>query len=93
MESTPRRPRVWYFFSDDLPDGEILVPIKCQHGLAFAVRPNSGMDQVMLDRLNENTEFVLGVGLGILNAGDEDKPDAGDEPDSGDEDEPPEREE
>ena len=87
MES-PRSPRVWYFFSDELPDGEILVPITSKHGLAFAVRPNSGMDQPMLDRLNENTEFVLSLGLGILNVGDEGTPEDGDEPD-----EPPEGEE
>jgi hypothetical protein len=92
MES-PRRGRVWYFFSEDLPDGEILVPITSEHGLAFAVRPNSGMDQLMLDQLNKTTEFVLGIGLGILNVGDEGKPDVGEEPDVGNEDEPPEREE
>lgn len=73
MES-PRRPRAWYFFSEDLPDGEILVPIRCEHGLAFAVRPNSGMNQQMLDQLNETADFVLGVGLAQLNVGDEDKP-------------------
>lgn len=64
-------PRAWYFFSDDLPDGEILVPIKSKHGLAFAVRPNAGMEQRMLDQLNETAEFVLGVGLAHLDTDDE----------------------
>lgn len=71
---SPRRPRVWYFFSEDLPDGEILMPIKCKHGLAFAVRPDSGMEENMLDQLNETAEFVLGVGLAHLDGEDEDEP-------------------
>jgi len=72
MES-PRGPRVWYFFSDDLPDGEILVPIKSEHGLAFAVRPGK-MPQEMLDRLNEAADHVLGVGLAHLDVGHTGKP-------------------
>lgn len=72
MES-PRRPRVWYFFSDDLPDDEILVPIKCEAGLAFAVRPGK-MTPEMLNRLNENVEHLMGVGLAHLDIGGTDKP-------------------
>lgn len=74
MES-PRGPRrVWYFFSDDLPDGEILVPITSEHGLCFAVRPEAGMDQNMLDRLNENVDHLMSVGIARLDVGDTDKP-------------------
>lgn len=75
MES-PRhpRPRVWYVFSDDLPDGELIVPIKSAYGLAFAVRRNAGMSQEMLDQLNETADFVLGVGLAHLDGAGEDKP-------------------
>lgn len=73
MES-PRGPRVWYFFSDDVPESELIVPIKSDHGLAFAVRPKAGMDQKMLDRLNEAAEHVLGVGLAHLDIGRNDKP-------------------
>ncbi|MEW2424874.1 hypothetical protein AB0911_30540 [Streptomyces nigra] len=73
MES-PSRPRAWYFFSDDLPDGEILMPIKSKHGLAFAVRPNAGMEQEMLDQLNKTAEFVLGVGLAHLDTADGEPP-------------------
>lgn len=72
MES-PRGPRVWYFFSDDLPDGEILVPIKSGYGLAFAVRPGT-MQEEMLDRLNQAADHVLGVGLAHLDVGYSDKP-------------------
>ena len=87
MES-PRGPRrVWYFFSDDLPDGEILVPITSEHGLCFAVRPKAGMDQTMLDRLNENVDHLMSVGIARLDVG------LTDEPPEGDEDEPPERKE
>jgi hypothetical protein len=76
MESpqSPRSPRVWYFYSDDLPDDEILVPIKNEHGLAFAVRPGPWMSPEMLDRLNEAAEHVLGVGLAHLDVGRIDKP-------------------
>lgn len=77
MES-PRGPRVWYFFSDDLPDGEILVPIKSEHGLAFAVRPGT-MQPEMLDRLNQAADHVLGVGLAHLDVGQSDKPPEGEE--------------
>lgn len=72
MES-PRRPRVWYFFSEDLPDGEILVPIKCEYGMAFAVRPGT-MTPEMLNRLNENVDHLMSVGLARLDIGSTDKP-------------------
>ncbi|MEU7384737.1 hypothetical protein AB0A91_33150 [Streptomyces sp. NPDC042207] len=63
---SPRR-RVWYFFSDDLPDGELIVgPIVSEHGLAFAVRPDAGMDKDMLARLNATADHVLSVGLAHL---------------------------
>ncbi|MEV8396197.1 hypothetical protein ACFVAF_34760 [Streptomyces sp. NPDC057596] len=55
--------RVWYFFSDDVPEDELLVPIRTEHGLAVAVRPNAGMDEPMLDRLNGVADHVVGVGL------------------------------
>lgn len=63
---SPPRPRVWYFFSGDLPDGELIMPIKTRYGLAFAVRPDAGMEQEMLDQLNKTADFVLGVGLAHL---------------------------
>jgi hypothetical protein len=72
MES-PRRPRVWYFFSEDLPDGEILVPIKCEYGMAFAVRPGL-MAPEMLNRLNENVDHLMGVGLARLDIESDDMP-------------------
>ncbi|WP_020141171.1 hypothetical protein [Streptomyces sp. 351MFTsu5.1] len=64
MES-PQSPTAWYFFSDDLPDGEVIVPIKTPYGLAFAIR-RGAMTQEMLDGLNQTAEFVLGVGLAHL---------------------------
>lgn len=54
-------PTAWYFFSDDLPDGEVILPIKNQHGLAFAVR-RGAMEQSTLDDLNRTMRFVLSVG-------------------------------
>lgn len=70
MESP--RGRVWYFFSDELPDGELIMPVKNRYGLAFAVR-RGRMEQEMLDQLNATADFVLGVGLAHLD-GHEDKP-------------------
>lgn len=64
MES-PQTPTAWYVFSDDLPDGEVIVPIKTPHGLCFAVRRGE-MTQEMLDGLNQTAQFVLGVGLAHL---------------------------
>jgi len=84
-----RRPRVWYFFSSDLPEGELIMPIKTRFGLAFAVRPDAGMEQEMLDQLNRTAEFVLGVGLAHLDGGEDDDPHLDGEED----DTPPEREE
>lgn len=64
-------PTAWYFFSDDLPDGEVILPIKNEHGLAFAVR-RGAMEQSTLDDLNRTMRFVLGVGL--LHLGQTEKP-------------------
>lgn len=76
MESPEESPTVWYAFSDDLPDGEVIVPIRNKHGLAFAVR-RGAMEQSALDDLNRGMKFVLGVGLLRLgqteNPPDEDK--------------------
>lgn len=62
MESPPESPTAWYFFSDKVPEKEVIVPIKNSRGLAFAVRPGT-MPQETLDALNETARFVLSVGL------------------------------
>jgi len=60
--------RVWFFFSDDVPpDGDLMIPIVNEHGLAIAVRPNAGLEQAMLDDLNRVADHVVGVGLAHLN--------------------------
>ncbi|MFE4051201.1 hypothetical protein [Streptomyces sp. YIM B13518] len=61
--------RVWYFFSDDVPDGELMIPILNEYGLAFAVKPNAGMTQEMLDELNRVADHVMGVGIAHLEVG------------------------
>lgn len=60
--TAPPTQRVWYFFSEDLPDGVLIVPIKTAEGLAFGVRPGA-MTEEMLAALNQNVEFVIGTGL------------------------------
>jgi hypothetical protein len=67
MES-PSGPRVWYFFSDDLPEGELIMPVKNKYGLAFAVRRGK-MREEMLDQLNATADFVLGMGLAHVDVG------------------------
>jgi hypothetical protein len=64
MES-PARLRAWYFFSEDLPDGEVIVPIRNRHGLAFAVRKDAEPQEI-IDSLNETARFVLDLGLGYI---------------------------
>ncbi|MFH9404930.1 MULTISPECIES: hypothetical protein [unclassified Streptomyces] len=71
MESQRQQARAWYFFSDEVPDGEVIVPIKTRYGLAFACRPGE-MTQRMLDGLNEAARHVLGVGLATIT--DNEKP-------------------
>lgn len=55
-------PQAWYFFTDDLPDGEVITPFRTRHGLAFGVRTGAMPDET-LDALNQTARFVLGVGL------------------------------
>ncbi len=57
-----KTPHAWYFFTDALPDGEVITPFRTPHGLAFGVREGISPEE-MLDALNETAEFVLGVGL------------------------------
>ncbi|GHC28769.1 MULTISPECIES: hypothetical protein [Streptomyces] len=52
-----------YVFSDDLPDGEVIVPIRTKSGrLIFPVRRGE-MTERMLAGLNEAAAHVVGVGL------------------------------
>lgn len=59
------QPRAWYFFSDKVPEEEVIVPIRNRHGLAFAVRDGATPEEIV-KALNETAEFVLGVGLAHL---------------------------
>jgi hypothetical protein len=74
MESPCHLQRFWYAFSDDLPEGELVVPVKNEYGLAFAVRRDAGITQEMLDQLNAAADFVLGVGLAHLDVERTDTP-------------------
>ncbi|MEU8717524.1 hypothetical protein [Streptomyces sp. NPDC048663] len=60
--TSPPQQRVWYFFSDDLPEEHLIVPIRTAQGLAFGIRPGA-MTEPMLQALNQTAEFVLGTGL------------------------------
>lgn len=63
-ENPPRhRPaRAWYLFSDDLPPGEILMPVLTPHGTAMAVK-RGHMTQALMDELNASLRHLIGTGL------------------------------
>lgn len=68
----PARPaRAWYVFSDDLPDGEVLLPILTPHGTAMAVRRGHMTEELMAE-LNASLRHLIGTGL--WQPGDEGKP-------------------
>jgi hypothetical protein len=74
MASRKRAPRVRYVFSDDLPDGEVIVPIKTKSGdLIFPVRRGE-MTERMLAGLNEAAAHVLGVGLAQISENEKPPP-------------------
>jgi hypothetical protein len=54
--------RCWLVESDDLPDGEVLVPIKTKDGLALACRPGE-MSKQMFDALGAAARHLIGVGI------------------------------
>lgn len=62
MESPKRPARAWYIFSDDLPDGEVLVPILTKYGTCMAVRPGE-MTPQLLQALNESLNHLIDTGL------------------------------
>ncbi|MER5600521.1 hypothetical protein, partial [Streptomyces sp. NPDC002265] len=70
---SPTTMTAWYFFSDKVPEGEVIVPIKTGQGLAFAVRPGVTAEEIV-DALNETARFVLGVGLAHLGHTEREKP-------------------
>lgn len=58
--------RCWLVWSDDLPDGEEMVPIKTKDGLALACRPG-GMTKPMFDAFNAAARHLIGVGIVTIN--------------------------
>ncbi|CAM5718630.1 hypothetical protein SALBM135S_02769 [Streptomyces alboniger] len=63
MASPRRTAPVRYVFTDDLPDGEVIVPIRTKSGnLIFPVRRGE-MTERMLAGLNQTAQHVLGIGL------------------------------
>ncbi|MFF8910206.1 hypothetical protein [Streptomyces olivaceoviridis] len=60
---SPRGQVVWFQYSEDLPDDEILLTIMTERGLAVVARPDAGLEPQMLDRLNAAMRHAIGVGL------------------------------
>ncbi|MFD4786559.1 hypothetical protein ACFWN1_05655 [Streptomyces sp. NPDC058459] len=64
-------PRVWFFASDDLPEGEGITPISTPEGLALGVRPEAKVDEILSD-LNRVLNWA--VQTGVLHVGQIHKP-------------------
>ncbi|MFJ7238256.1 hypothetical protein ACIQWB_14135 [Streptomyces olivaceus] len=54
--------KCWLVWSDDLPDGDVVVPVKTKDGLAIACRPGA-MTQQTFDDLNAAARHLIGVGI------------------------------
>ncbi|MFJ1653660.1 hypothetical protein ACIOC2_20180 [Streptomyces sp. NPDC088337] len=57
-----RPAKAWFVFSDDLPDGETVIPIQTPYGTALAVRPTEMTPQLLQD-LNKVAKFLIDTGL------------------------------
>ncbi|MEU5091685.1 hypothetical protein [Streptomyces sp. NPDC021356] len=72
MESRKRARRAWFVESEDVPDGEVIVPIRTKSGdLALAVKPGE-MTAAMFAGLNAVARHLVGVGL--VHISDNEKP-------------------
>ena len=58
--------RCWLVWSDDLPDGDSMVPIKTKDGLALACRPGE-MSKQMFDDFNAAARHLIDVGIVSIN--------------------------
>lgn len=69
MESTKRpAKRVWFQFSEDIPDDELVVAVRTRYGIALPVRPGE-MTPQLLQALNKSVDHLVSVGL--LRVGDD----------------------
>lgn len=55
-------PGVWFFASDDLPEGEVITPIRTPEGLALGVHSGAKMDEVLND-LNRVLDWAVQTGV------------------------------
>jgi hypothetical protein len=62
MVKRHRPAHAWYEIRDDLPDGEMLMPVLTSQGTMIAVRPGH-MSEELLKALNEMLDHVVGTGL------------------------------
>lgn len=69
MVNRHRPARAWWEFRDDLPDGEVLMPVLTPRGTMIAVRPGEMTDE-LLEAVNAMLAHV--VGTGIWQPGDDD---------------------
>ena len=59
MESQTRPAAAWYELRDDLPDGEVLVPVLTKRGTVIAVRKGE-MTEALCAELNKMLTHLIG---------------------------------
>lgn len=57
------RPRVWCVLTDDLPDGELVMPVVTPNGIALAVRRGEKVEEELVSELNAVLRHLVDTGL------------------------------
>lgn len=68
MESPRPAKKLWFLTSDQIPDGELVVPVETQYGTALAMRPKEVTPE-LIRALNESVAHLVSIGL--LQVGDD----------------------
>jgi hypothetical protein len=61
MAHQTRAAKAWYELRDDLPDGEVLVPVETAEGTILAVRKGH-MSEQLVEAANATYEHLIGAG-------------------------------
>jgi hypothetical protein len=56
-------PRIWCVLTDALPDGELVMPIVTQDGIALAIRDGQKMGEELVREMNLVLRHLVDTGL------------------------------
>lgn len=56
------KPKAWWVLRDDLPDGELLIPVLTPDGTVMAARAGHMSDELLL-ALNDYLDHLIGTGM------------------------------